>query len=210
MLTKWKPATARVGLVLALCMVWSICYGQISADQRKAMEEEISAMREELGQLEDGVGAPNAYKQYRDLQKKVSKLYSKHQNELKGPQNELSELSRDPKIVKWREKIEAKRQELYQAMTDLQAELHRRGRELHERRKAELAEAAIATVKDGKALGFTGFTYPKVDGSTSAQPLGMVIACKLLGCPYTWSGSARYYGRWHLGGEEASETMRTR
>ena len=33
---------------------------------------------------------------------------------------------------------------------------------------------------------FTSADFPKTDGSTSAQPLDMVIACKLLGCSYGW------------------------
>lgn len=35
-------------------------------------------------------------------------------------------------------------------------------------------------------LQLTIDTYPAVDGSTSAHPLGMIIACKLLGMPYKW------------------------
>jgi phosphate transport system substrate-binding protein len=36
-------------------------------------------------------------------------------------------------------------------------------------------------------IGLTKENYPKVDGSTSAQPLQTLIACKLLGISYDWS-----------------------
>jgi phosphate transport system substrate-binding protein len=35
-------------------------------------------------------------------------------------------------------------------------------------------------------LDLTLETYPAVDGSTSAHPLAMLIACRVLGVPYTW------------------------
>ena len=34
--------------------------------------------------------------------------------------------------------------------------------------------------------GLTIHNYPKVDGSTSAEPLNMIIACRLLGLRYNW------------------------
>ena len=40
------------------------------------------------------------------------------------------------------------------------------------------------------ALGFSCAGYPKIDGSTSAQPLACVIACKLLGTSYGWTMSS--------------------
>jgi phosphate transport system substrate-binding protein len=41
--------------------------------------------------------------------------------------------------------------------------------------------------KDFIINGLTKENYPKVDGSTSAQPLQTLIACKLLGISYEWS-----------------------
>jgi phosphate transport system substrate-binding protein len=35
-------------------------------------------------------------------------------------------------------------------------------------------------------LDLTIDTYPLVDGSTSTHPLGMLVACELLGMPYSW------------------------
>src|SRR6516165_4647212 len=38
-------------------------------------------------------------------------------------------------------------------------------------------------------LGITVDNYPKVDGSTSAQPLLTIVACKVLGADYEWGHS---------------------
>src|SRR5215472_11080029 len=35
-------------------------------------------------------------------------------------------------------------------------------------------------------LGMTVENFPRVDGSTSAQPLLMMMACKILGAGYEW------------------------
>jgi phosphate transport system substrate-binding protein len=45
-------------------------------------------------------------------------------------------------------------------------------------------------------MGFTPLDYPRVDGSTSTHPLGVIVACKMLDCPYRWAGVGRYAGRW--------------
>jgi phosphate transport system substrate-binding protein len=40
--------------------------------------------------------------------------------------------------------------------------------------------------------------YPKVDGSTSSDPLNKLIACKLLGYNYTWQKAWHMNGLWYL------------
>ena len=45
------------------------------------------------------------------------------------------------------------------------------------------------------AEGFTFDNYPKVDGSTSTEPLNILIACKLLGFKYQWESE---YGAWKI------------
>ena len=44
--------------------------------------------------------------------------------------------------------------------------------------------------------GITTDTYPKVDGSTSAEPLQILIACKLLKCRYIWR--QKFDGTWGI------------
>ncbi len=53
-------------------------------------------------------------------------------------------------------------------------------------RHAELRQHAPAELPLGRALGFDLLTYPRIDGSTSTSPLGVVMACRLLDTPYAW------------------------
>ena len=46
--------------------------------------------------------------------------------------------------------------------------------------------------------GITTDTYPKVDGSTSTDPLQKIIACKLLGCNYYWRQQLESNGTWAI------------
>jgi phosphate transport system substrate-binding protein len=53
-----------------------------------------------------------------------------------------------------------------------------------------LCLAFFACDKEETFVGLGGLTidnYPRVDGSTSTQPLSMLIACKLLGVSYEWT-----------------------
>ncbi len=46
--------------------------------------------------------------------------------------------------------------------------------------------------------GITTETYPKVDGSTSTEPLQTIIACKLLGGSYYWRQHLESNGTWGI------------
>ncbi len=46
--------------------------------------------------------------------------------------------------------------------------------------------------------GITVDNYPKVDGSTSTEPLQTIIACKLLGCRYDWRQHLESDGTWGI------------
>ena len=59
-------------------------------------------------------------------------------------------------------------------------------RTLYAARHGELRGFAKPAVPNAKALGFDVLTYPRVDGSTSTQPLSVIVACRLLEVPYEW------------------------
>lgn len=55
--------------------------------------------------------------------------------------------------------------------------------------------------KDDMLIGIDGLTvdnYPRVDGSSSTQPLNTLIACKLLGWRYEWRSLTEGNGPWCL------------
>jgi phosphate transport system substrate-binding protein len=49
-----------------------------------------------------------------------------------------------------------------------------------------------------KIEGITMENYPKMDGSTSTDPLNRMIACKLLGYNYKWQEAVHLNGTWYL------------
>jgi ABC-type phosphate transport system substrate-binding protein len=53
-------------------------------------------------------------------------------------------------------------------------------------RHEELKSAAKMELSAVKQLGLDVLTYPRVDGSTSSEPLSIVIACRVLDVPYAW------------------------
>ena len=53
--------------------------------------------------------------------------------------------------------------------------------------------------------GITMDNYPKMDGSTSTEPLIRLIACKLLGYNYRWEQALHMNGLWYLSTDMPSE-----
>ena len=194
----------------AMALVWTCApVSAEQADESAKLRKRLSAVEAELKQLRAGEGAPRAYREYRELQKEVNEQYQRHQKELKAPRDRMRKLSQKRGVQDWQRRISEKTTEWSRLRRELQSEIHKRGRELHERRRTELAKAAVAEAANARALGFTALRYPRVDGSTSTQPLGMLIACKMLGCPYRWAGTARYHGRWYTEGDsiDSSDLM---
>jgi phosphate transport system substrate-binding protein len=57
---------------------------------------------------------------------------------------------------------------------------------LYAARHAELKKLAPGDTPKARQLGLDVLTYPRVDGSTSAHPLSVILACRVLGAPYQW------------------------
>lgn len=83
--------------------------------------------------------------------------------------------------------------------------LHENKREIAEHflmsRLTELKRLAPVQEPDGSVAKLTPFDFPEQDGSTSCEPLGRIVAARVLGVPYTYkiTGSWDYlqirYGR---------------
>src|SRR5438132_8037473 len=77
----------------------------------------------------------------------------------------------------------------------------KRTEELHE----QIRKSALASTPNLRALGFDLVSYPRVDGSTSTQPLAALVACRYFGLDYGWVGSQQRFPEWrgHTGRGEA-------
>src|SRR5262245_11777185 len=56
-------------------------------------------------------------------------------------------------------------------------------------RQVKLKALAPKDTPELRGLGFDVLSYPRMDGSTSTQPLAALIACRCLGMDYQWVGS---------------------
>jgi len=191
-----KTAYASV-FVLAWGLV-SFCCGQ--EQEGDDTRTEFEAAEQELQRLIDGEGAPRAYLEYVKLKEALDKREETYRAEILPTQERLRELWEDEELDAWREKIQQASVHLGSLRRELEKDLQQRGQVLQERRRDELATIAVKEAPGARAFGFTIVTYPVVDGSTSTRPLGLIIACKMLGCQYRWVGAEPYTGQWSIAG----------
>jgi phosphate transport system substrate-binding protein len=187
---------------LALASLACSCLAQDAKDDRAALEEKLRVLDQECHDMEKGVGAPKEFLELRALRKELAVLRRKHDDESSDRRKRQDELWQSAEVKEWYKKISEKSRERWAVRLDLKSNIRQRAAELYQRRHAETAAFAVAKTPRAQSLGFTVLNYPRVDGSTSAQPLGMIIACKILGRPYRWSPTARYSGKWGLGRDE--------
>lgn len=201
MLSHFSSATKKLFKIKLIAASFVLGFGMISLAEKPVEQEElkerIRAVGAELQELREGKGAPKDYKEYYELQKEIQELHRASQEELREPQQRISKLWQDKNVKKWHQKISEKQNELRQLRNKLQSEIHKRAAELQKRRQKELAAVATAETLEVCDLELTVLNYPRVDGSTSTQPLGLIIACKILGSEHRWAPTARYSGRWH-------------
>ena len=105
-------------------------------------------------------------------------------------QDEIERLRKED-TAESRRKLNALYDKLRQASTAMSKETEALNKRIYESRQAELKRRARAEIPRGQALGFDVLSYPRVNGSTSAHPLGVLIACRLLGSEYEWSNKYR-------------------
>ena len=97
--------------------------------------------------------------------------------------------------AKLNEELEAQKKRKYQQLKEArksyESEVEQDAERVFGARHAEIMGNARRELSNGHAFNFDVFNYPRVDGSTSAHPLGILIACRLIGGDYEWTN--RYY-----------------
>lgn len=137
------------------------------AKQLRALSDRLTALREKAG------------KDQEPLEKELGAIYEseawkQHQARIQ----ELEEL----RNTKW--------QQERKAISDA-------AKRIYSARHEELRKAAPAAIPQVNQLGLDILTYPRIDGSTSTQPLNVILAARVLGVPYDWSyaePTGRYWG----------------
>lgn len=123
---------------------------------------------------------------YRELSRRIRALEDGIRPQVETLREEQKRLAQTSAFQEYRQR----RQELAdQRLTGWDAErkaMQDEARRIYAARHDELRTLAAPDLPQGKALGFDVLSYPRIDGSTSTIPLGVVLACRLLEVPYVW------------------------
>ena len=194
------PRRHRLWLVgaVAFALLWG--YAGLCQEQNSAQgdpEAAVKAAEAEVKRLQSEGVAPPEFIEYQRLSAELASLTREFEEGLLPRRERLRELWNDEVVKEWVVRLRSAFITLGQAREVVKKDIQLRNRELHERRQAELAGFAVVDTPNARALGFTVLDYPVVDGSTSTQPLGLIIACKMFGNRYSWTGTESYSGRWY-------------
>lgn len=123
---------------------------------------------------------------YRALSERIDALNRSVAPQIKALRAEQQQLEETPAFQEYqrrRRELTGQRLEAWETERKVMQETARR---LYAARHAELRTLAAPALPQGAALGFDALSYPRLDGSTSTMPLGVVLACRLLDVPYAW------------------------
>ena len=187
-----RDVFAFVAVSLIVCvsdLVWAETPPEKMAPaERKA---EIERLTTEIKRLQTSPDAPVEWKESLEIKTKLADATWKRWREEEPLRIRSSKLSQSNAAVEWTRTIDKLEDRLKQ-LDDLDRRFHRNaGLRLFQTRHAELAkEAAMATPRLNE-LGLNVLSYPHIDGSTSTQPLAMLITCRCFGVPYEWIGKGQ-------------------
>ena len=100
--------------------------------------------------------------------------------------NEYLQIERSPdyrEYLKKRRELAEKEDSTWEIERKAMAEA---ARKIYAARHNELTRLAVIATPETQRLGFDVLSYPRVDGSTSTQPLSVIIASRILGTSYEW------------------------
>jgi len=157
----------------------------LSAEEVKA---EIRRVEGEIAKLRQSPEAPAAWKEIRVIESQLKALRESRAKEQEPLQAKLSELAGTREVQVWDDRL----YELTRRLRSLNLEDYKltqdAGRRLFQSRHDELARLAPAETPRLHELRLDVLTYPRMDGSTSTQPLAALIACRCFGSTYAWQG----------------------
>ena len=152
------------------------------------LRRDISKVEQEIAALIRSPEAPPAWQELQKLEGQLTAMKELRQREQEPLNKRVSELRGTGPVAEWESRIE----KLHKQANELRQEDFRQakeaGRRLFQERHAALAKTSPTQTPQLRALGLSVLDYPRVDGSTSTQPLAALIACRCFGAPYAWEG----------------------
>jgi phosphate transport system substrate-binding protein len=185
-------------LVVALLLITAVGPGaalaqqpddsQLSRLSAEQLEAEIKRLHGEIEALRRSPAAPAEWKYRLQLEAQLAQMRQQRHGEQAPLQEKLNEVSKLRSVQAWSEQIAQLEKRLQAVHVADHALFRSAGRHLFQARHAELAKAAPAQTPKLRELGLVVLNYPRMDGSTSTQPLATLIACRCFGASYTWVG----------------------
>ncbi len=177
--------------LLAFTAACCISLKAVGQDQRPAGSldhDRIQTLESELEQL----NAPNPSVKDWDLYRSLSKSRDEASGEafksLFRNMDELHAIEKSEGVRERIHKISKMDQELKALKVPIYCDIERKGRELCEERHRQLAAQIAPPTPHLRELGLDILSFPKIDGSTSTQPLATLIACRHFDLPVEWIG----------------------
>jgi phosphate transport system substrate-binding protein len=126
-------------------------------------------------------------KRVAEIERKWSTAVRESDGTISQCQQELNELAN---TADYRDYVK-KRTALYEKQDTRwngeRAVMSEKARALYSARHERLAKLAVSDLSGARKTGLNVLTYPRVDGSTSTQPLSVIIASRILGAQYEWT-----------------------
>lgn len=152
----------------------------------ESLNTQITNLRKEIDELRNSPQAPDEWKELLKVEADLKSQKAKWWDEQEAMRKTISELARTRESRDWARRIN----DTFIRLSKLSDEANKRaqddGRRLFAARHAELSKRAVANTPELRRLHLDALTYPRMDGSTSTQPLAVLIACRCFDLPSAW------------------------
>jgi phosphate transport system substrate-binding protein len=150
--------------------------------------KEIDAKEAKLERVRMSPDAPQGWKERIAIEAKLRQIHETKLEEQQPLFNRLDELNEVPSVAAWAERVRAVENELRDVSRLSRGLTLKDGGDLFDKRHSELKRRAPVTTPELHKLDFDPLDFPHIDGSTSTQPLAVMIACRYFGVDYGWRG----------------------
>jgi phosphate transport system substrate-binding protein len=182
--------TAIVLIVLGA----SVSQGQPSKPLESMSAEEVKAevkrLKNEIDGWKNSKDAPPQWKEFQKGRDNYNRRLWTEGDELRTLDNRLRELARTSEVQEWHQRFLKLEDRLYELDLLDRANTRMAGERLFRARHAELAKLSVQT-PDLLKLGLDALNYPRIDGSTSTQPLAVLITCHCFHASSAWKGAGQ-------------------
>ena len=152
---------------------------------------EINRVLTEIEKLESSPDAPAAWKEKQKVDAELKRLKDNFWSEELKLSGRSHDFESDPQVLAFSDKIAILTKQLNVLELAKRRAILDAGVRLFRARHAELSQDALQETPKLRALNFNVLNFPHIDGSTSTQPLAVLIACHCFGAPHKWEGAGQ-------------------